>query len=473
MKRIVLPVGLLLATLAAAPFSSASEGGQPKTIKSIWINPFMIMRLNNHINMVSNVTFSDGQLVQRWTAVDCTQRQGYRLYWDMLDSEGQTGHRFYGDSLAHYAPPQPSHETTPEQIAQLCGSKLKETDWVYVEKKNSWDTPTLLDRANIVRIGDNLIVKIGYGYDKISWDPPYDAPFDLKIEQHLYNCTSRVDKVIGALDVDPQGYVTDSLIDKQVIRRASSFESTPATLNAFNKICQLQDGDDFSGLGRYVSKKDKKADEVLGPMMPQFDDNQTQWLDRFPLDAAVMQKAQTLVKGWAMPKFQRLSWTETSSTGDKVSYRMDARADGLVVRLDDYRLFKAQRIMVANSIQMQSALSISALPNQTQTLETTLRFPLYQGQRYVTTVKNSELDEKKKINTLIESCIVEDKEDAHTLNPAFRGSYWRIRCEQRGGDDNVTTVSAFLTDLNIFLPLERSDKGKNQRYTLSEVTLRR
>lgn len=473
MKRFVLPAAWLFAALTATPFGYASTGDQPKTIKSIWINPFMIMRLNNHINMVSNVTFSDGQLIQRWTAVDCSQRQGFRLYWDMLDSEGQTEHRFYGDSLAHYAPPQPSHDVTPEQIALLCNSKLKETDWVYVEKENSWGTPTLLDRANIVRAGDNLIVKIGFGYDKISWDPPYDAPFDLKIEQHLYNCTSRVDKVIGALDVDPQGYVTDSLIDKQVIRRADSFDTTPATTEAFNKICQLPDGADFNGLGRYVNKTGKKADQVLGPMMPQFDDNQTQWLDRFPLDAAVMQKAQTLVKGWAMPKFQRLSWTETSSTGDKVSYTMDARADGLVVRLDDYRLFKAQRIMVANSIQMQSALSISALPNQTQTLETTLRFPLYQGQRYNTTVKNSELGEKKKVNTLSESCVVADKEEARTLNPAFSGSYWRVRCEQRGGDDNVTTVSAFLTDLNIFLPLERREKGKDQQITLSDVTLRR
>ena len=52
--------------------------------------------------------------------------------------------------------------------------------------------------------------------------------------------------------------------------------------------------------------------------------------------------------------------------------------------------------MIANAIQLQSALSISHVPNQTRSLDTTLRFPLYQGQRYVTTVENGDRARRKK-----------------------------------------------------------------------------
>ena len=172
MKRAVFSTSLLLAAIIGAP---ASADVQPKTIKSVWVNPFMMMRLHNQINIVTNITFSDNRQVQRWSAIDCTQRQAYQLYWDLLDKEGLKEHRFYGENLARYAPPQPAPEITQEQIAQLCDVKLKEAEWVYIEKKNRWDIPTLIDRANIIRAGESLIVRVGFGYDKISWDPPYDA----------------------------------------------------------------------------------------------------------------------------------------------------------------------------------------------------------------------------------------------------------------------------------------------------------
>lgn len=470
MKRSALPAGLLLAAAIAAP---ASASAQPKTVKSVWINPFMMMRLHNQINMVTNLTFSDDRQVQRWSAIDCTQRQAYRLYWDLLDKEGLTEHRFYGDNLARYAPPQPSPETTPQQIAQFCDSQLKEAEWVYVEKKNRWDVPTLIDRANIVRAGENLVVRVGFGYDKISWDPPYDAPYNFKIEVHLYHCGNRQDKVVGALDVDPQGRVTDGLIDKAAIRRADSFENTPATIATFNAICQLTSPGDFQGLGRYVSKKAPVNDALLKPMLPQFGDNSTQWLAQFPLDTALTAQAQNLIKNWAMPKFRRLRWAESDASGDKVNYILDARPDGLLVRLEDYRLFKGQRIMLANDIQLQSALSISHEPNQTRSLETTLRFPFYQGQRYVTTVVNGDLGEEKKLNRLTERCTVMEKGDAHALNAALSGSYWRVSCEQDNGEGTIATESAFFNDLNIFLPLKRSVKGKMMAVVLDDIRIDR
>lgn len=467
MKRSAL---LLLAAAIAAP---AGAETQPKTIKSVWVNPFMIMRLHNQINMVTNLTFSDERQVQRWSAIDCTQRKAYRLYWDLLDNQGLKEHRFYGENLARYAPPQPAPETTPEQIAQLCDAKIKEAEWVYVEKKNRWDVPTLIDRANIVRAGENLVVRVGFGYDKISWDPPYDAPYNFKIELHLYHCGNKADKVVGALDVDPQGRVTDGLVDKEAIRRADSFENTPATVAAFDAICRLPTPGDYRGLGRYVSKSAPADDSLLRPMLPQFGDNSTQWLAQFPLDAALTAQAQGLVKNWAMPKFHRLRWTESGASGDKVNYTLDARPDGLLVRLEDYRLFKGQRIMLANAIQLQSALSISHVPNQTRSLQTTLRFPLYQGERYVTTVEDGDVGEEKKLNRLTERCEVMEKGDARALNAAFSGSYWRVSCEQENDEGKVKTESAFLNDLNIFLPLQRHLKGKMMPVALSDVSISR
>ena len=113
-------------------------------------------------------------------------------------------------------------------------------------------------------------------------------------------------------------------------------------------------------------------------MLPQFGDNSTQWLTQFPLDAALTAQAQKLVKLGAakIPPPALDGKRRQQRQGELYPRCASRRADGAPGGLSSVQ---GQRIMIANAIQLQSALSISHVPNQTRSLDTTLRFPLYQG----------------------------------------------------------------------------------------------
>lgn len=357
------------------------------------------------------------------------------------------------------------------------GSRVERSNTVDCGNKNNAgkDIPeasSLVDVANVIKVKEKLLVRLGYGYDEIDYDPPYDAPFDLKVEYHVYDCKTDQDTVIGATDVDPHGFVTDSLIGEAMKKRASDFTNSPAVVKSFKTMCRMDEPQRYTGAGKYQSHPHKAVAKYSRPLLPDFRDNNPNWMMKFPMPPEVESKGIALIANWAEPRFRQLKWSETQADDKPVKIIADVQANGLVRRLEDYNVFLAQRIMVANDIQLEGAMSISPLPSITQTIETTLRFPLFKGQHYhLLTLTRGQDGEK--VTRIERDCHVVSSGDAATINAAFTGSYWRVECTQSGSDGPDKSAIAWLNDLRIFLPLERTYHGVAKPISITDVGITR
>ncbi|MBM3070449.1 hypothetical protein HV346_11505 [Enterobacter sp. RHBSTW-00994] len=477
--KAVLPIFIALASgLAFSPAQASETKPSAPTVTSAYVNPLYFFRQNDRLTYVTMVKFDNGSSVERWNTVDCENKKYYKLYWDLLGKEGDHRARYYGTKgFERYAPAQETAELGADMIAKMCDIKIRNSDWVYSEKKNTEgkdikEASSLVDIANIVKINDKLVVRLGYGYEEIGYDPPYDAPFDLKVEYHIYDCKAGKDTVIGATDVDSQGFVTDSLIGEAMKKRASGFTNSEKVVAALKTLCSMSDPQQYRGEGKYQTHQGKSVAKYSGPNMPDFSNNNPTWINRFPLNAGVEEKGIALIKTWAEPRFKQLKWTETQAGDKAVNMVADVQSNGLVRRLEDYNMFTAQRILVANDIQLKGAMSISYSPSITQKLDTTLRFPLSQGQQYHELTESAGQDEGN-VSRIERRCRVTGSDEASKINSAFTGTYWRVECDEFSKEGPEKTVKAWLNDLRIFLPMDRIYNGKSQHVQITGVHITR
>lgn len=443
---------------------------QEKQVVSSKVDPLLLVRINDHISAVNHLVFDDGQRVNRWDGFDCNTLTAHRLYWETLGDKGEVTRRFYGDSLERYAAAQPDPQLDAV-AATLCHAQVKNPEWVYVEKKSRYDTPILIDVNTLIRLKETLIAKIGFDYGEIQYDPPYDAPYSFKIEIHAWHCPTNKDRVLAGLDITPDGYVSDSLIDGAISRRAADFSNTPATNAAFKALCRLPSPAAFTGEGRYIpDTKPKMVSGLSGPMMPDFKDNDPTWINRFPLPAGLENQASALINPRAIPHFKHVRWSQRTPGNEPVAFDIRTLPGGLVLIQEDYHLFKTQRVSVANLLQLKGAVSISYTPSMTDSLNTDLHFPLYRGQTFVASTSSSEPGGKRK-HTRSLACRVNDSAEAKTLNSRFTGRYWDIACEENSDGENSKSRYGFLTDLNLFVPLSLQSKGQMLPVTLDHVDI--
>lgn len=466
---------ILLPALLAATFSTQAadaSGGQSKKIVSSKVNPLMSVRLNDRITVMNHIEYEDGQIINRWDGFDCSTNKAVRLYWDMLDDQESVVRRFYGKSYDRYATPQPNADMD-EFAPTLCQSPgLKNASWVYIEKKSEYNTSVLLDTASLIHVKDLLIAKIGFEYDEILYDPPYDAPYDMKIEVHAYNCATQQDSVLAGLDITPEGYVSDSLSGKAALRRSDSFTNTAATTAAFKKLCTLDNPSVFKGEGAYVSSgKKKNVSSVLGPMLPDFSNNNPQWMSQFPLAPEIDKQARETVNPWATPRFKKMTWTMLWSDTETVPMELDVQPDGLMLLLEDYKVFKTQRLTMGNLGQLKGGISLSSEASLAHEVRSTLRFPLYQGQKFTYNTVSFEKGEEEKKAVVNRQCEVVGSDDARQIHSALSGRYWKVVCDiESDGKDHKKTL-AWLTDLNVFMPLTQSVKGKEEPVTVKDLQI--
>lgn len=440
-------------------------------VSSIAINPLSVVRIQDRLNLMLEMKLEDGKRVQRWQAIDCKNNKAESLYWDLVGPEGKLEHRYYGKSYSHYAPPQPDATVPAENIAMVCSYKVKNVDWVYLEKHNKYSSSTLIDVANITKIKDLLMVRMGYGYTQIAYDPPFDAPHDLKIESHLYHCKEGKDMALVALDVDSNSYITDSLVDESIKARQSSFKLDADVEQTFKQLCAMDNPRLYKGQGKYVSAANKSVSKTLGPSMPVLTNNDPSWLEAFPLSENIHKQATDIIATWAKPKFKRVEYTEKLD-GKPTKIIVDAMSDGLTRRFEDFGVFSVQRVMIANGIQLKSAISVSSSPSMTHKLTTNLRFPLYQGQK--TEVKTQSKSPSGDEARMTVNCEVTTSGEASVLSPVFTGKYWEVSCKTVSTNETYSTKSAFVQDLNIYVPLtSMNGDGQERPVRLEDVKVTR
>lgn len=468
---LLLPV-LLAATVSAQAADAPATQGK-KIISSI-VNPLLMVRINDRISAMNQVVFDDGQHINRWDGFDCTSNKAVRLYWEMLDDKEAVVRRFYNGSYNRYAAPQPE-SSLADMATHLCQApRLQNANWVYIEKKSQYDTPVLVDTASLLRVKALLIAKIGFEYSEITFDPPYDAPYDLKLEVHAYNCETQHDNVIAGLDITPEGYVSDSLTGKAAQRRADDFTNTPATTVAFKQLCAMSTPSAFKGEGVYVpSTKKKSVSSTLGPSLPDFTNNSPQWLAQFALPADIEKQAVQIVNPWATPRFKKMTWNMQWSETDMVPMQLDVQPNGLMLLLENYNLFKAQRLTMSNLGQLKGAISLSYTPTVARELRTNLRFPLHQGQKFTFDTVAPKTDKEDKNTVMTRRCEVTGSDDARQISSALGGRYWKVACEIESDGDTQKQTLAWLSDLNVFMPLTQWVKGKEIPVKVTNVEVTR
>lgn len=449
-----------LVFLSFLPFSQAQAAEQPALIGGE-TNPLSITRIRDRVNFMVSLNFNNGKTAQQWRFVDCKRGKAQLLYKDLLNDEGLTKARYYGNSYLRYAPAQDDPQMTAEDISKVCQLPIKESRWEKLSATSSSGITDLVDVNSIQRIGDTLSVRMGYDIADITWEPPYDAPLEFKVEHYLYNCKTHQGDAVAAMNFDSEGRVTDSLITADIVRRKSSFEIDTQMAQRFDQFCQLPAGKTFKGRGHFVSAANKPVSTVLGPSMPDLSNNNSQWLNKYPLSAAVDRQAHSLITPWALPRFKQVRYTEVSALG-KVKVQLDAQPDGYVRKLEDYGIWTVQRLTLANQLQLKFTMSISDGASLLNELHTDLRFPLVKNQRYQ--AQWDDIDSAKKVTASTLSCAVTAEGDAQNIAAEFSGKYLLVECHsttkgQLAGRDKL----AWLKDLNVFVPvaMQIGDKPEN------------
>lgn len=426
----------------AADKSSATDDGT---------NPLSVVRIQDRVNYMTSINFDNGKVAQQWRSVDCKQGKAELLYKDLLDEEGFTKARYYGKSYFRYAPAQDDRQMTPDDVHKICQLPIKEARWERLSATSTTGITDLVDVNSIQREGDMLSVRIGYDIADIIWEPPYDAPLVLKIENYLYNCKTHQGDAVAAMNVDSEGRVTDSLITADIVRRKSSFNIGPEKAKLFAQLCQLPTGKTFTAEGKFVPATNKKASTLMGPAMPDLSNNNPQWLNKYPLSSEIEQQAQALIKPSALPRFKQIRYTEVSLFG-KVKVNLDVQPDGYIRKLEDYSVWTVQRLTLANQLQLKFTMSISNGASLMSKLQTDLHFPLVKNQRYQAQWDSIDVDKKVTAATL--RCDVTGEGDANSIAAEFSGKYLSVECHETNGKlPETSTKLAWLQEFNVFVPL--------------------
>lgn len=439
-----------LVLLSFLPFSFVQAADTP-TLTGGDTNPLSVTRIHDRVNFMVSLNFNNGKTAQQWRTIDCKQGKAQLLYKDLLNDKGYTTARFYGDSYLRYAPAQDDKQMTAEDIRTVCQLPIKEARWEKLSATSEFGITKLVDVNSIQHSGDILSVRVGYDFADIIWEPPYDAPLELKIEHYIYNCKTHQGDAVAAMNFDSEGRVTDSLITADIVRRKSSFKIDTQMAQRFKQLCQLPAGKKFTAEGHFVPAANKPISTLMGPSMPDLSDNNPQWLNKYSLSDAIERQAQSLIKPWALPRFKQVRYTEVSALG-KTKVQLDAQPNGYVRKLEDYGIWKVQRLTLANQLQLKFTMSISTGSSLLNKLQTDLHFPLVTGQRYQ--AQWDSIDSDKKVITSALSCEVTTKGDANSIAPEFGGKFLLVDCHETDeGQVGSSIKLAWLQDLNVFIPV--------------------
>jgi len=439
---------LLLMFVLPLPLAQAAD---TLGLTDVSTNPLSIIKIHDRVNFMVSLNFSNGKTAQQWRSIDCKQGKAQLLYKDLLNDKGYTSARYYGNSYLRYAPAQDDVQMKEEDIRKVCQLPIKAAQWEKLSATSETGMTTLVDVTSIKHSGDMLLVRMGYDFADVTWEPPYDAPLVLKVEQYVYNCKTHQGDAVALMNVDGEGRVTDSLITADIVRRKSSFTINAEMAQRFDQMCRLPAGKKFKAAGHFVPAANKPASTLMGPSMPDLSDNNPQWLKKYPLTGSVEHQAQSLIKPWALPRFKQLRYTETSALG-KVNVQLDAQPNGYVRKLEDYGIWKVQRVTLANQLQLKFTMSISTGASLLNKLQTNLRFPLVTGQHYQ--AQWDSIDAEKKVTASSLTCEVTAQGDAERIAPEFDGKYLLVVCDQTAeGQVKSRDTLAWLQDLNVFVPV--------------------
>lgn len=455
-----------------------------------------LLFLNGKINMMQRASLpSQDASLEMWLAVDCKDKKFWTLYTDTY-KKGVFSGRIYGlnDSLNRYVPPK-AQETEVLQInknylaEQLIAAQRicrdihqfrPESNWIIVEKiekpysENGY--MILIDSNNSEWIEKDLIqLRLAYDYNRLAYDPPYDAPYTMKVEDTLVNCSTKQKRIIVGFDVDEKGFVSDhSFNEKEEFTPIKDPQDRESILG----LCKIDNFKEYSGQGK-PTVRTKQNSSTWKPMLPDFSGNRSDSIDSFPLPEAIQKQAEALLQHDGLKaKFKRLTYTQKQGNASG-TITIDQDKNGLTRTLEHAFLnVETQSISIANFFTEKYWLSFSPSPSIAQTLNTNLLFPLKTKQSF-----NAEIYLKNAAdsNSIVKyfDCEIGESLPANSLHPNLPGNYWHIDCIVKGEllpkkqKINYQNNYAYLEELGIFIEIGRKTSEGMQSWPITNLVLER
>lgn len=476
MKYVLLSLVLLFSGCAVlAPNNPVKSDKTPLKITNSEADQNSIVKLDQRVMYMVRTDYNNGNHTENWKAFDCDIGTVHTLYWDLIEKNGKTM-RFYGNTLQIYAKPEPYNPVPNVEVSKkinqlmlkvVCQFKKPEMHLVKYAGPDEHGNQNYVDINNSYRQGDLLYTRLGYDYAEISYDPPYDAPYGLKIEDHIFNCKTQQDAMVAGFDISPELYISDAKVEaKRQFSPVSSFMH-----NDLLTLCAVKDFSTFKNQGEWVNK-DKKVSKLMGAIHPDFGDNKPDILQKYPLPPVLAQQIDVLLQpAMARPEFKRISFIEQLSGHEKdpLKITIDRNLDGSLRVLESYSSilrFQAQRIYLYNMIQLKSFISLSTAPSVIQSLQTDFRLPLSAGQHfsYQLMLKDLAVNNRPMSKGSTQCEVGNTALPAANINAAFSGNYLSVVCDERFDEKNKYSHNtyAWIEDLQIFLRLDSiSDTGKS------------
>ncbi|CAJ0822241.1 hypothetical protein LMG18101_04907 [Ralstonia flaminis] len=322
-----------------------------------------------------------------------------------------------------------------------------------------------MDASSFSKTGTTASFWTRYDYPKITFDPPYDAPYDSKREFVQVNCAKKTYRLTVGYDFTPEGAVTDGIIEQN--DPETPFDSTDDYAIAINEVAcgKPINPATFAGIGGETLR-------VKAPIPGDLD------MGDVASPPAVLATAAKLTA--VMPSSQAVSLaritvatTHGGQPEKSTVYVVEPKKDGTTRVREIYTTFTVDREMmgiVQLKSKMRSDLSNSRDVTLTQSLE--VDAPKWAPEArlsYHSEVRTIPTDETP--SKLSQNCTIGQPIEASRIHSAFSGLAWPMDCLNQKGDRGV---SYYIEELRYDLVIHAESKDYGTwDYTVSDVSIQR
>lgn len=431
-------------------------------------------RIGEHVYLMHRGTFTSVQGVMKYEApieFNCGART-FRYAWTDGTLDGKRLPRAYG------TPGRASGRYTPTGFVPTRGAPAAESllNW-------ACQLPVKPERlVNLRRAGNGILIQLDassfsktgttasfwtrYDYPKISFDPPYNAPYDSKREFVQVNCAKKTYRTTVGYDFTPEGAVTDGMVERN--DPETPFDSTDDYAIAIKEVAcdKAINPATYAGIGGETLRvkvpipSDLDMGDVVSPPAV---------LATVAKLTAVMPTSQTVSHAKITVATTRNGQPEKSTV-----YEVEPKTDGTTrvreIYSSNFTVDREMMGIVQLKSKMRSDFSNSRDVTLTQSLEVDVQKWAPEAQlSYRSEVRTVPTDETP--SKVSRSCTIGQPIEANRIHSALGGQAWPMECLNEKGD---RAVSYYIEELryDVVTHAESKDYG-TWDYTVSDVSIQR
>ncbi|MDB0571802.1 hypothetical protein LBW59_13615 [Ralstonia solanacearum] len=401
---------------------------------------------------------------------NCGERT-IRMAWMDATMDGKLIPRAYGRTFSRY---------TPTTFMPTRGSLSGESflDWacqlpvrpehLVNARRGSNGTLIQIDTNSLSQTGSTVSLWTRYDYPEITFDPPYEAPYDSKREFVRVNCKAKTYRITVGYDFTPEGAVTDGMIEQS--ETETPFDSTDDYAIAINDVAcgKTINPESYTGIGgdplraKAPLPGDLEIDDVANP----------------PTVLATAAKLTAVIPAGLTVSSAKITVTHkklSDPTKDtQTVYVIEPKKDGSTRVREIYSpTFTVDREMIG-IVQLKSKLRASFANTRgihvTQVL--TLDAPGWTPGTHLS--YRSEMrttPSSEKPSMFGQDCTIGKPIEASQVHPALSGRAWSMECQTQ---DATQEKGYYVEELRYVLPTHSESKKYGvSDYTIDSVLIQR